>query len=229
MKYRSFYLYILAITSIQLFTSCKKASLPENEKPEFTVAFSRNALEYVHLTEGKYLIYKDSVTGQVDSVIVTTSRLETTFYQKHDGADLSSWGLGYMPASPAFSSEEFTLKLTKFDGTSQTRWLDGDAYTQLPSPWASSDTAALKLSVSGSFPFTDAFYMTESMTPDHSMMVEGVQYNNVVMISHDNGYDPTGWGYSRATYYWAKAVGLIKYEFIDFGVPVKIYSLLRHN
>jgi len=59
--------FILAVTI--LFTSCEKSA----EVPTYN--FSKESLAYVQIPLDKYFIYKDSVSGNTDSVIVTRSTL----------------------------------------------------------------------------------------------------------------------------------------------------------
>lgn len=207
-----FYLVIYILSSAILLTlsqGCKK-SHPPSPAVKPIEKFSKHPLAYVGLSVGKYLIYKDSATLALDSVIVTTSNL--TFLDNPGGA-----------FDPAYSREIFNLVLTKFTGVSQTEWFNGTAVADLNS-YMSSDTLSLALLENGGL----AFFLSESDQPNYSITIEGKTYLNVVVSDSDDGLAITDPNYRRAIYYWAKGIGIIKRS-ITTGSSVQTYTLLRNN
>lgn len=205
-------LFITQIILLAIFTGCKKNDTDVN----YSLSFSRRALEYVKLTEGKYLIYKDSATAALDSVVVTKSKLETYLQPKIPG---------YL--TPAYYHENFVLELTKYMGSASSEWFYGNASLVLATmPFASSDTEAVRLY--GQYGSPD-FIFSASSQSNLSLLVEGVTYNNVVETISDAGVDINHPAYHYDTYYWAKGIGIIKRREITTGGTIKTYTLLRHN
>ena len=53
--------------------SCEKEEIP----PEvISVKLNQNAVNFLKVTAGNYLIYKDSATSEIDSIIITKSELK---------------------------------------------------------------------------------------------------------------------------------------------------------
>lgn len=208
-----------------LITSCKK----ESPQSIWQFSFSGHALEYVQLPVGKYFIYKDSANSQLDSVIVTTSKLENIFVPK-DPSTLS--GL-FLDGNPAHFYEEYNLTLTKVDNNQQTEWFKGIASLHsainsfnLPKPC---DTVAVSMSSKlGQENFFGVFYCSESNHPNLSMTIEGKTYNNVVEYIHENYLNTTDPDYKKVIYYWVKSIGIIKRTVIH-GSSIKTYTLVRNG
>jgi len=218
---RNITLLLLASMMLSVFMSCKK---DKAETAQYDLAFSRRALEYVRLTEGKYFIYKDSATLQLDSVIVTKSKLDNIF----TGA-----GFANGQPMPPYNHESFELTLSKFVGSSKTEWFDGIADLTMNSyPTAHSDTAAA-LYLDGSIGNTTSvlfFSFQDNYTPNYIVTVEGRTYNNVVITLVDPfGADISNPYYIKSTIYWAKGIGIIKQETRKAGGIIKTYTLLRNN
>lgn len=211
MKY--FTRLILQVVILSTFIACKK---DKTATAKYQLSFSHRALEYVQLTEGKYLIYKDSATSQSDSVVVTKSKLETLFEPGQNG-DLN----------PPYNYEKFSLVLTKYNTTTATEWFNGNARLVLyPLPYVSSDTGAVSLYEQDGTP---AFFFSESSQSNLTMTVEGKIYNNVVVTENNSGVDINHPAYKVTAYYWAKGAGIIKRRIITTGGVIKTYTLLRNN
>jgi hypothetical protein len=198
-----------------VFSGCKKDD--SSEKAKFSLKFSDKALQYVKLTEGKYLIYKDSATSLLDSVIVTTSRLKTTFVPSYESNSI---------IVPDHNEDEFDLVLTKFVGSTQTAWFTGHVYPPFVFPFASTDTAAVDMREPDNGP---VFFATESTQSNQTMIVEGRTFNNVLVRANDFGRSVNDPNYKKTIYYWAKGVGIIKRSLITSGGATKTYTLLRNN
>ncbi|MGZ5133802.1 MAG: hypothetical protein ACXWCG_01575 [Flavitalea sp.] len=217
MKFSQGYGLLVFILSFFIFQNCKKSSPPAPEK-ELYASFSRNALQYLQLTEGKYLIYKDSATSLLDSVVVTKCRIEVHFTP----------GLNTLfVRSPAYYTESLTLILSKFDGSSETEWLRSNAFTSMW-PAASSvsiDTADIALiDESGGV----IVYATETFQSKDTVTVEGKTYSNAQINLSDNGLDPSDQAYRKSIYYWAKGIGIVKRTIVTGGVTTT-HTLLRNN
>ena len=197
-----------------IFQSCKKDN--SANEAQYLVKFSRRALPYVVLTEGKYFIYKDSATSQLDSVIVTTSKMGSTYLPNSPG-----WFGG---TNSAFNVESFHLVLIKFDGTSQTEWFNGTTFAE---PALVADTAATLYLMESDDLF--AFIMSGVGVPDLSVTIEGKTYNNVEDFTIANGIDINADYYKKKIYFWARSVGIIKRTIITTGGRVKTYTLIRNN
>ena len=215
MKYSQGYGLLVFILSLFIFQNCKKSSPPPEK--ELYVSFSRNALQYLQLTEGKYLIYKDSATSLLDSVVVTKCRIEVNFTPKLNTL---------LVKRPAYYSETLTLNLSKFDGSSQTVWLRCNAFTSLSGAASVPiDTADIALKdESGGV----VFYATETFQPKDTVTVEGKTYSNAQINSSDNGLEQSDQAYRKSVYYWAKGFGIIKRTIVTGGVTTT-HTLLRNN
>lgn len=202
---------------VALVCSCKK------EKKEETVnniRFTRNALDYVNLQPGKYFIYKDSATGSTDSVVVTTSLLESIYVPRLTGNWLTI---------AAHYMEKLTLKLDakKTNGTSQ-QWLYGtaEANSFLSVPC---DTAYIYLSGGESNLQSEVFFQYHYQNSTETMIVEGTAYNKVVTDVNDNSLPLNDPNYRKTIFSWAKGIGIIKRTIITTGGVAKTSTLLRHN
>ncbi|MEO8769077.1 MAG: hypothetical protein ABI402_03300 [Ferruginibacter sp.] len=225
MKYNHSILLLIFISSL-LFQSCAKVTLTDNSSDEtYHLSFSRHALDYVNLTEGKYFIYKDSVTSLIDSMIATESKLESTFVPKVKLTfDYTTWD-----ETPAHYYEKYSLTLTKFTGNVQTAWFRAGAETIFRKPYTSSDTIEVELNELS--PFSNAlFKFSETNGPGISIVIEGKTYNDVFIATTDNGVqDTTSQYYTKDIFYWAKGIGLIKWQTFSGANVAKNYVLLRNN
>lgn len=194
--------------------SCKKADNSISVSP---LKFNVKALEYVKLTEGKYLIYKDSSNSTEDSVVIKTSWVDT-MYQPSTGGGIWSW-------SPVYYYERCKLTLSRFTGTSSSVWLSGFAKMSY------GDYLFGEMNLyeeSGAYPSL-MFYFGPSTVPILAMTVEGRTYNNVVETIWGTPFDISDPLYKKTTTYWAKGIGIIKREVITTGGVSKTYTLLRNN
>ena len=215
MKYRLSIQTIVIGTLLTFSIGCKKEET-EYEKV-YSSTFSRKALAYVKLTEGKYLIYKDSATQLLDSVIVTTSKLEFIFFPKTSGGLIGSF--------PPHQEQNFSLVLSKSDSNGESIWFSGYASTPNIYLQNSIDTFQLDLHEPD---YTTVFSLTNSDNPQYSVVIEGKNYNNVVVTASSNGLEINDPAYKSAIYYWAKDIGIIK-RTVNVVGTIKTYTLLRNN
>ena len=222
MKYNQVpFLLLFGILAI-LFQSCEKIG-PDISvtSSSYSLKFSRKALDYVKLTEKKYLIYKDSASGHLDSVVVTKSSLENKYTPEE-----WYWYGWYS----AYYHENFSLTLTKFTGGVGSEWFNGEAKLLISDPAYSTDIAPINLVTLDKFANSyTTFYLGEDDPTNYSMIIEGKTYNNVVTTVYDRNLDINHPDYLKETYYWAKGIGIIKRELITTGGAVKTARLLRNN
>ena len=215
---------MLFLASLIILSSCKKDS-PKEEPASSTrltdsTKFSRDALAYVQLTPGSYFIYKDSTTSSQDSVVVTTSLLDTLYFPG---------SYDFLFTYKPHTQEKFDLVLTKFTDSDQVEWFNGhaDAFCDGLGINNNCDSAAVDLMEGGLFAFEGFGY---SYPSNLSVAIERRTYNNVII--HDS-WTPTldinDPQYVHNIYYWAKGVGIIKRTNITTGGAVKTYTLLRNN
>ena len=198
--------------------SCKKEKT--SSAPVIHIQFTRNALDYVNIQQGKYFIYKDSATALADSVVATTSLLEKIFVPEYRGNFI---------IFPAHNIERLTIRLDiKSANGGSFQWFYGTAETTANFPIAS-DTAYIYLSGGESNVMSEVFLRYHYQSSTETMAVEGVTYNNVVTDVNDSGLPVNSPNYRKTIYYWAKGVGIIKRTVITTGGVAKTYTLLRHN
>lgn len=229
MKNRLLYLAVVGLP-VLFNSSCAK---DDPEPPVITlisVGFSKTALEYVQLTEGTLLMYRDSATSIVDTAIVTKSSLTKILYPEHD----YDTGLFGIISRPAQDADHFRLLLTSVkSGTQDAPWFDGEASAYLPYFNISLDNADMHLNES----YIDSLG-TEKKAPDAfeywepysrnfvSLTIEGTSYNNVIVARTDKFVYING-PFHRVTYYWAKGAGIIKRRIVTHAGDVKTATLVR--
>ncbi len=222
--------FFLTSTILYFIVSCKKGSQsPERASPEAVVLhFSQRGLEYVQLTAGMYLIYKDSANTKEDSIVVTTTSLVTKFSPAE-----FDYGWLYIAAQNAYYYDVLTLILSRANNTNET-WFVGRAdcrnsmnVTAYVNKVLSSDSLAIIMQdndyVTSQFRFPvdniNTFY-------EGNMTVEGMEYKNVVKY-FDSYYSGTDSSQSQ-TLYWAPKVGIIKWQKKNRST-VQTFTLLRHG
>lgn len=199
----------ITINLLLLITCC---ILGCKKNPPATYKFPKDGLAYIQLTTGKYFIYKDSATLKTDSVVVTTSLLQTV-----NGTASSFIG------SYQYVGEEYFLILSKVDSGRITEWLNGKAEA-LSGVGVHIYLIPQGPNASGYFfRYPPCNCLGEVNIP--VMIVEGKTYSNVVLTT----YGPQNSIYlPYYSYYWAKGVGLIKRSETD-TTGTKTYTLLRNN
>ena len=224
-------LILFTIAASFFFQGCKKIISIETVQQTRQFSFSRHALGYVQLQIGKYLIYKDSNSAQLDSVVVTTSNLVNKYVPSFGGTSAQLW----LDSYTAYNYEAFHLVLSKYNGNQASSWFGGDDSLNYgvsggiggiggnPQP---SDTFGVNLyEMQGNY--LTAFYCSNSQYSNLSMNIEGKTYSNVIETIRASG-NPSDPGYKKSIYYWAKPVGIIKRTIIN-GSSIKTYTLLRNN
>jgi hypothetical protein len=197
----------VSILLLIIFTCFSSFSKESGSSPSINYTLSKDGLAYIQLTPGKYFIYKDSATLQLDSVVVTESLLKS----------VKNYTGGINLSSP-YTADDYTLILSKINSPGNTiAWLAGEAT-------AADSTGNIYMARQVPSGNGDLFdYPPCNCGPEmniSSMVVEGKTYTDIILTS-DSQSDP----YS---YYWANGVGLIKCTEIVNSV-LKTYTLLRHN
>jgi hypothetical protein len=201
---------------ILLFVACKKnSSSPADET--ITLKFKPEGLEFIQLTISKYFIYKDSASGNLDSVTVVKSLLENQYTPAHHSEGV------FDPDIPAFNIQVFTLIL---EDQFYQEWFRGNATaTGASSIIASSDSSNIDLREPDAG--TAFYYPADLLIP--SITIEGKTYTDVIKHINNNGLGMDDPGYKKSTYYWAKQIGIIKREVVTTNGSVKTITLLRNN
>jgi len=183
-----------------------KPALPDNHS-----IFAKEDLEYVQLPVNRYFIYKDSASGNTDSVVVTQSLMSDHYY----------------PPAPSFSLpgvyyQEFNLVLIRInDGKI---WFQGSANSTGGSygPYAADSMDRVVFSPANDniiadptlnqtcYGFCD-FLNDSSFAYYPSFEVGTHTYNDVFISTITNVYNGTDSpGYFKSTYCWAKGIGIVK-------------------
>ena len=206
-----------SVIAILITAGCKKNNDAPNARDPIINNFSPSSLEYVKLTPGKYLVYKDSASGNLDSVLVTKSEITwitTPAIPYHDI---------FNPGSPAYSNYLMRLALTKFSGISQKVWFNGHARAELPN-----DDAIIKMyEVDSAGSAIHISIITEP--PNSSITIETTTYTDVIKSVAVTAVDISDPAYNKSTLYWAKKIGIIKRTIVTTGGKIRTYNLLRNN
>ena len=206
-----------SVVAILISAGCNKRYDGPGPRGPIIVNFSPSSLEYVQLTPGKYLVYKDSASGSLDSVLVTRSEIS---FISHPATPYR--GL-FDPGSPASSVYFMKLTLTKFSGISQNVWFDGYAQAGSPTDDAIADMYELDSTGSG----IHSNIITEP--PISSITIETKTYSEVIKSVAVTAVDSNDPAYNQTTLYWAKKIGIIKRTIITTGGAIKTYNLIRNN
>jgi hypothetical protein len=224
MKNRLLFLVIILVIN----AGCSKDDAPA--QGEISVNFSRTALEYVQLPEGTRLVYRDSATSILDTLMVTKSTLEKISYP---GGEYNF--LGVNMTYPAQIAENFSLHLIKFSGAQQTQWFVGEA--SAVSIYSTNSIPNQYMSLSETYSVgpdnlalgTTSFYYSDDLIDEKfvSIDVEGKTYNNVLLfVAEGSVVDINSPYYRKATYYWAKDFGIIKRTVVSANGAVTTSSLV---
>ncbi len=205
---------ILSVLTALFFiasTSCQK--ILDKPGPN-QISFAGEAMDYAQLPLNRYFIYKDSATGDFDSVGVTQSDLSNIDNPAYPGTGLLD------PPTPAYNHQKFKLTLTKLNG-SPAIWFQGvaDAYNS-NLYYASTSLSILTFygndniispnEVNGyGFSYPTPSFDTVLNFPNFK--VGNNIYNNVlgfISASAQDGFTQP-WDFN-STYYWAKGVGIVQ-------------------
>jgi hypothetical protein len=170
------------------------------QSPQSVIMFDANQLAYIQLGLGKYFIYKDSVKNETDSIVVTQSSIKTN----------NNYGEG-----ESYSNQQFNLTLAKIENNVSTIWLSGTA-----------NAGGGNIDLVSTNTYGDLYKSYGTFIPD--MVVEGINYINVILTINDNGLSPSAAGYYHSEYYWTAGTGLIKSTVIN-NTSTITYTLLRNN
>lgn len=215
--------FLLTVGTL-LFISCKKTV--DEPAQKILINFSNEALAYVQMPANKYYIYKDSATGETDSVIVTKSTLETNLMPSQTYNIL-----GLVGQWPAYNYQTFTLLLSKVTGSTSSDWFYGFADAHISTYiGASTNFANVRLiEKSRSVTVIDSWYFltAQSKKISPTITLEGKDYSDVVQFTDSIG-QPSNQNYLAYTYYWAKGLGIIKRS-ITTGNSTQTWTLVRNG
>lgn len=219
---KTFYKIFLVLFIFLL--SCEK-----EEEPAVTVyvTLNKDAVNFLKVTPGKYLVYRDSATSETDSIIITTCESNYFHYPEIISNNL------FIPNTPAYSGENFELTYTKkTDANISSIWFKGiaSAHYQHYAPLTN-------LPLNLSYPkiknfntyYEHYFYYDENTIPITSFNVDGITYTNVIVHNTDSGLEITHPNYLKTEYYWAKGIGIIQKSIETTNGIRKTYYLIRHN
>lgn len=201
----------LFITISSMLFSCKKDTPKAKGLVSDYVKFSEVAMSYVKLPDTGYYIYKDSSTGQEDSVIVGVCSLIKKYHQASSQVIYGGGVLNF----PAAFYEEFTLELDKIDptGNTSTWWNSFDTNLGHILSLNEKVDSSINLNFCFWYPFKTPYIYNYIHTDKiSSISIEGKLYIDVVRFYVNNSSisgDPNDLIFSN---YWAKGVGIIKME-----------------
>jgi hypothetical protein len=197
-----------AIAVFFILASCSKNAQAPQQPAIAQTYFSQQALAWADIPVNRYFIYKDSGSGQEDSVFCSTSNIS----EKLMPAIGSS---GFSGANPAYYYQEYDLELrTKGTGPD---WFSGTDYSGAPvgdPPYNSS-----WIYFCGSDNYTDGVicgigftFSSDSSNYLPNINIGGKTYTDVVFTDCTDGasYDTAQSWYFSNRYYWAKGIGVIK-------------------
>jgi hypothetical protein len=212
--------------------SCKKESI----KPEIIhMYFGEHALDYIQINSNKYFIYKDSATGDLDSVIVIKSSLDTIYVS---AVPVQGWSGG----ESAYYYQSYTLQLREYDpvGHINTDWFYGNASSNnafafcncaFAIPTDSSNVyfsennphTTVNLGITFSYPLA-----LENGLVISALTIENNNYNDAVEFISDNAgiHPPPDSQYFSVLCIWAKGVGIIKRS-ISNATSTQTWTLVK--
>jgi hypothetical protein len=201
---------ILFIGCIMELVSCSKTTpnITTPQPSDIHIVFGKADLDYVRLPVGRYLIYKDSATGNTDSVVATGSFMSDYYEVPHPSLSL-----------PGVHYQEFSLTLTIVNGG--TTWFQGSANSRngTYSPYGADSMARIRFNPAYDNLIKDAIlnipdygysgYINDSIYASFQVGVH--LYNDVIIDTFtniSNGINSPG--YFKSIYCWAKGIGIVK-------------------
>jgi len=203
----------------------------------------------VQLPLKAYFIYKDSVSGNFDSVVVTQCDLEKKSKPAHT-VPTDFWGLKGFMTVPDYYYETFSLTLSTYNNGSQQDWFTSyDENSRYESSIYSDVDSSIILQENrrpgdNSYPtvfnYNDAAfkYLTDLVNGESNLKfygiakipaltIEGNTYANVIRIiqNYSTYANPNP---NLSEYYWAKGIGIIK-RTVRTPTSTKTWTLLRHG
>ncbi len=188
-------LLIFLLINLIFLQSCRKESR--------SLAYYRledTALELIRLNQGSYYIYRDSATSQLDSVIVSESRLELK-------------KLYSMPSQDIYHADYLKLALKKVNASG------------VSNDWLSAETTPgyefylfSGYPVSGQLLFFFPFWSRQNIYELKPVAtIEGTNYTNVHCFTQPHG----------STCWWVKGIGIIKLSYYTSGLQT--FFLVRRG
>ncbi|MES1215583.1 MAG: hypothetical protein ABUT20_08700 [Bacteroidota bacterium] len=224
MKQVSFFATIMLLA---LFFSCKKEDPVNNEYTSFD--YPSGYLNYMDIPMHSYFIYKDSSTGNEDSVIVTEN-IKRTIFNYGNGVIAGNQYKHYVL--------QMDVTLSKFiSANNSSLWLKARSVTNDNRATVATAESVMLFAgpcedcmwgildypiVSNYDPFSD-----RGAEILNSYEVEGKVYNDVIHIVYGVG-SPTDDEYKNVIYYWAKGVGIVKRTFTSKS-STQTWTLLRNG
>jgi hypothetical protein len=216
----------LVVCALTATVGCKKTV--ENTTPPPYYQVTKELTDILLLSAGKYFVYKDSVTGLEDSVVVKESSIEKVFVPTHVEY---SRRVGTYMAFDAYA-DTFRLRMTNESANGKPDWLlishiqkndlnDDNIY------YCSKDGKELDpvLWLPASPVVTDSGRGGAFILP--AIQVENITYPNVYVIRNTIvNTAPFIGGVRTSEFYWVKGIGLIKRVIKDNTEPHS-WTLLR--
>lgn len=200
--------WLLLVLCPFLFCACYK---PDREH---VYTLDPAALKYIQLRLDQYFIFKDSASGQTDSVVVTGSSLSSESFT------YSSW-FSNTPISA--KREVYNLTLTRKAPRGDSAWLQASAKGDF-----TNQVSLVQNGGASVFFYPASCFYCSNIFVLSSLTIEGETYRDVVVVEDVMVAD------CRCTYYWAPGVGILKINRTDAAVSVtsqttQTFTLLRHN
>ena len=203
--------------------SCEKEEIP----PEvITVKLNQNAVNFLKVTAGNYLIYKDSATSEIDSIIITKSELKKIYYPEVISNNI------FIPNTPSYNGEQFELNYTKkTEDNISSIWFKGIANAYYEHYNANLSNLPLNLVdyIGNATWYGGSIYYDENTIPITTFTAEGNSYSNVIRHKTFNGLEMNHPNYLKTEYYWAEGIGIIQKSLETTNGERKTHYLIRHN
>lgn len=202
--------YITILGLIILSFSCRKDSPPEVAY----FRFSPDVKEFVGSGEGKYRIYRDSATGEEDSVLITRSR----FFDR------------YIEANPDFLTPAHYLEEFELEMNGQSSLFEGlrGNFLQIPNTYLpGSDANGIQL-IRKDNNIAVMHIDHSGNNTLHNVTLHGRVFSEVIKVISTNNLHIADPLYREYEYWWARGIGII-YRRIMFESVNKTQTLIRFN
>lgn len=202
--------------------SCEKEEIP----PELeNVTLNKDAVTFLKVTPGKYLIYKDSTTSETDSIIITKCEFNKLYQSEIISNNI------FIPSTPAHYYEHFELIYTKkTDANESSIWFKGIANANYSFFAPLSNIPLNLVDYIDTFElYSGSFYYDENTILIPNMTIEGIIYENILVHKTFNGLEIDNPYYLKTEYYWAKGIGIIQQSIERSNGVRQTFYLIRHN
>ncbi len=202
--------------------SCEK-----EEEPVVTIfaTLNKDGVDFLKVIPNKHLIYKDSASLEIDSILITTCELKNIYYPEYKSNGL------FTPNTPAYIGEQFKLIYTKkTEANVSSIWFKGvaRAHYQYNAPLSNLPLNLVDY-IGNSVLYGGAFSYDENTSIIPTFTVEGNNYSNVIIHKTFTSLEINHPNYLKTEYYWAKGIGIIQKSIERTNGVRQTFYLIRHN